>query len=96
MRLQLDSTTVGSEATKSGAILQSPAAEGADSASSRVSSTVYGGQDSIQISGASSAVNRAETDRAAHIQQLTAAIQGGSYNVSSARVSSAIVDYATS
>ena len=53
-----------------------------------------GVQDSIRISGASSALNRLATDRAAHIQQLTTAVQNGSYSVSGAAVAGAIVTHA--
>lgn len=49
------------------------------------------GQDSIQISGASNALNRLATDRAAHIQQLTAAVQSGSYSVPGAAIARAMV-----
>lgn len=71
-------------------------ATGAGSESRRVGSGVSGTQDSIQISGASSALNRLNIDRAARIQQLTAAVQGGSYKVSGALVAAAMVGHAIS
>jgi anti-sigma28 factor (negative regulator of flagellin synthesis) len=52
-----------------------------------------GSQDSIRISGASSALNSMATDRAARIRQLTAAVHSGSYGVSGAAVASAIVTH---
>jgi hypothetical protein len=59
-----------------------------------VASGLSGGGDSIQISGASSALSRLAADRAAQIQQLTSAVQGGSYQVSGSLVGSAIVEHA--
>jgi anti-sigma28 factor (negative regulator of flagellin synthesis) len=96
MRLQLDTALSGADSTKSDAIGQPAAAGDSGSDSRRVGSSVSGAQDSIQISGPSSALNRMATDRAARIQQLTSAVQGGSYQVSSAKVGSAIVDHAAS
>lgn len=68
---------------------------GAPGAASRASGreSFGSGADSIGISGASSALNRVATDRAAHIQQLTAAVQNGSYKVSGAAVAGALIAY---
>jgi anti-sigma28 factor (negative regulator of flagellin synthesis) len=96
MRLQLDATPTGPESTKSGGIGQSPALGGTGSESGRIGSNAAGTQDSIQISGPSSALNRLATDRVARIAQLTAAVQGGSYQVSASKISNAIVGQATS
>ena len=86
MRLQLDSSqlsTVGNQAaetvTESGQAARGASARGA------------GAGDSISLSGASNALNQFSTDHAARIQQLTAAVQNGSYRVSSSALSSAIV-----
>jgi anti-sigma28 factor (negative regulator of flagellin synthesis) len=85
MILHLDSSV-----TKSGDPNPVGSAGGVSRGSGRDSSG-SGGQDSIQISGASSALNRLATDRAAHIQQLTAAVQSGSYGISSATLAGAMV-----
>jgi anti-sigma28 factor (negative regulator of flagellin synthesis) len=69
---------------------------GTGSESGRIGSNAAGTQDSIQISGPSSALNRLATDRVARIAQLTAAVQGGSYQVSASKISNAIVGQATS
>jgi anti-sigma28 factor (negative regulator of flagellin synthesis) len=86
MRLQLDSSQLSTvdnrpaeAVTDSGQTSRAAYARGA------------GSGDSISLSGASNALNQFTTDRAARIQQLTAAVQNGSYKVSSAAVSSAIV-----
>ena len=89
MRLQLDSSVTGA-----GDAGQATAVGGAGSNSRRVGYGGSGGQDSIQISGASSALNTFSSDRAARIAQLTTAVQNGSYQVSSSAVSRAIVDQA--
>jgi anti-sigma28 factor (negative regulator of flagellin synthesis) len=52
--------------------------------------------DNVQISGPSSALNQLATERAARIDQLTAIVQGGSYDVSSAKVGRAVVSDAVS
>jgi anti-sigma28 factor (negative regulator of flagellin synthesis) len=66
---------------------------GGPSRSSGRDSSGSGAQDSIRISGASSALNRLAADRTAHIQQLTASVQNGSYSVSAAAVAGAIVTH---
>lgn len=55
-----------------------------------------GSQDTIRISSASSALNSFAADRAARIQQLTTAVQNGSYRVSGAAVAGAIVAHSLS
>jgi anti-sigma28 factor (negative regulator of flagellin synthesis) len=50
----------------------------------------------VQISGPSSALNHLASERAARIEQLSALVQGGSYEVSSAKVGGAIVSDAVS
>jgi anti-sigma28 factor (negative regulator of flagellin synthesis) len=93
MRLQLDPALTGTSVTRPGETAQTAPAGGLGAASGRI-----GGDsgDSIQISGASSALNRLSADRAARIQQLTALVQGGSYQVSGAQVGRAMVDHAVS
>jgi anti-sigma28 factor (negative regulator of flagellin synthesis) len=94
MRLQLDAALTGTGITGAGESGQTVPASGSGSVS-RIGGDSAGG-DSIQISGPSSALNLLSTDRAARIQQLTAQVQAGSYNVSSPKVSQAIVGYAAS
>jgi anti-sigma28 factor (negative regulator of flagellin synthesis) len=89
MRLQLDSTAAGGP----GGVGKAAPAGGSGSNSNRIGPSSSGSGDSIEISGASSALNRLASDRAAQIQQLTSAVQSGSYQVSSALVGSAIVEH---
>jgi anti-sigma28 factor (negative regulator of flagellin synthesis) len=89
MRLQLDSTPAGG----AGGVSQATPAGGLGSNSNRVGAGSSGSGDSIQISGASSALNRLAADRTAQIQQLTSAVQSGSYQVSSSLIGSAIVEH---
>lgn len=96
MRLQLDSSSGNTDPTKAGGIGQAAALADSGSDSRRIGSSVSGAQDSIQISGASTALNRLATDRTARIQQLTTAVQSGAYQLSSLQVGSAIVEYAAS
>lgn len=90
MRLQLDSALNGAE------IGQTGGAGAPDANSRRTGFENFGAQDSIQISGASSALNRLDTDRAARIQQLTSAVQSGTYSVSSSLIAGAMVNHAVS
>jgi anti-sigma28 factor (negative regulator of flagellin synthesis) len=85
MRLQLDSSQLST--------VENRAAEAVsdNGQSSRAAYSRAGAGDSISLSGASNALNQSTMDRAAKIQQLTAAVQSGSYNVSSSALSSAIV-----
>jgi hypothetical protein len=92
MRLQLDSTLAGSR----GGVGQATPAGGSGSNANHIGPGSPGSGDSIQISGASSALNRLATDRAAQIQQLTSAVQSGSYQVSSSLVGNAIVEHGIS
>jgi flagellar biosynthesis anti-sigma factor FlgM len=91
MRLQLDSST-----TRSGDTSQTAAASGFASGVNKGLAGLPGSSDSIQISSASSALNRIASDRAAKVNQLTAAVQNGSYQVSSSLISRAIVEYGVS
>lgn len=87
MRLQLDSTQLSSvENRPADAVAENGQAARAYSAKAGA-----GAGDSISLSGASSALSQMATERAAKIQQLTAAVRNGSYHVPSAAVSSAIV-----
>ena len=85
MRLQLDSSQLST--------VENRAAEAVsdNGQSSRANSSRAGAGDTISLSGVSNALNQFATDRSARIQQLTAAVQNGSYNVSSSALSSAIV-----
>jgi len=94
MRLQLDSALTGTGITRSGETSQTVAANGGAVDSRRSGDSA--GTDSIQISGASSALNNLATDRAARVQQLTALVQGGSYQVPSSQVGQAMVEDAVS
>jgi anti-sigma28 factor (negative regulator of flagellin synthesis) len=96
MRIQLDSSLSGADATKAGGIGQTSAAVDSGANSSRLGASASAGQDSIQISGPSNALNRLATGRAQQLQQLTLSVQSGSYQVSSSRVGNAIVDHAIS
>lgn len=101
MRLQLDAALTGSGITGAGETGQTvPAGSGSGSDTRRIGgdshlSTEWGA-DSIQISGAAGALNLLSSDRASRIQQLTAQVQAGSYNVSGPKVSQAIVGHAVS
>ncbi len=91
MRLHLDSSI------SAGAANSAPAAQAGGTAprnSSRAGDAA-GNRDSSSISGASSALNEFSAQRSARIAQLTAAVQSGQYQVSSAVLSSAIVGHAT-
>jgi anti-sigma28 factor (negative regulator of flagellin synthesis) len=94
MRLQLDSSVAGT--TRPGESVPSAPASGSGSDSRRVGSDGSGTQDSISISGVSGVLNRVFTDRAARIEALTSQVQGGTYQVSSGSVGSAIVEQALS
>ena len=96
MRLQLDSALTGTGITGTGESAPDGFPAGGSGSGSRSIGGASAGGDSIQISGASSALNRLSADRAARVQQLTAQVQKGSYNVSSSKVSQAIVGNASS
>src|SRR5580698_3026483 len=95
MRLQLDAALPGTGITGSGETGQTVPAGGTGSDSRRIGAD-FAGADSIQISGPSSALNRLSTDRAARVQQLTAQVETGAYNVPASEVSQAIVGHAVS
>jgi hypothetical protein len=95
MRLQLDTALTGTGVAGSGETGQAGAVGGARPGSGRSTGSTSGG-DSIQISGPSSALNRLSADRTARVQQLTALVQGGTYQVPGAQVSRALVDHAAS
>lgn len=95
MRLQLDSALTGTGITRSGETDQTAPVGGPGGESRRIGGDSTGA-DSIQISGPSSALSSLSADRAARVQQLTALVQGGSYQVSSSQVGRAIVDNAVS
>jgi Anti-sigma-28 factor, FlgM len=95
MRIQLDSIQPGGAGGVGGIgdVGQAAPAGGSGPGANRVGTGGPGAADSIQISGASSALNRLAADRTGQIQQLTSAVQSGSYQVSSALVGGAIVDH---
>ena len=95
MRLHLNSTTPADTTQAQGV------APGASVVPSRTASTsdvqrTSGSQDSIAISGPSSAFNRLTTDRASRVEQVAALVRAGSYQISSSTLSSAIVAHAIS
>lgn len=97
MRLQLDPALTGTGITGPGETGQTAPAAGANNKNTgRIAGGYSSGGDSIQISGPSSALNSLSADRAARIQQLTAQVQSGSYQVSGSLVSRAIVGDAVS
>ena len=93
MRLQLDPALTGTGITGPGGAGQTAPVGGANA--SRTGGSTAGG-DSIQISAPSNALNSLSANRAGRIQQLTAQVQGGSYQVSGSLVSRAIVGDAVS
>ena len=94
MRLQLDSALAGTGSARTSETAQAVPAGGAGADSRRIGGDSV--SDSIQISGPSSALSQLSNDRAARIQQLTAQVQAGSYNVAGSQVSRAIVGDAVS
>ena len=91
MRLHLDSAVPKSvEAGQSNSISGSAPGSGTRGLGSAAS------RDSVSVSGLSTALNLSSGERAARIQTLTAAVANGSYRVSSAAISSAIVGHAVS
>lgn len=95
MRLQLDSAVTETGIARTGEAIPSAPAGGSGFDSRRIGGGSAGG-DSIQISGPSSALNSLSAERTARVQQLTAQVQAGTYNVSGSLVSRAIVGYAVS
>jgi hypothetical protein len=101
MRLQLDPALTGTGITGPGDTGQTAPVGGTNNSGAgriggNTSSGDSSGGDSIQISGPSNALNSLSADRAARIQQLTAQVQGGTYQVSGSLVSRAIVGDAVS
>lgn len=90
MRLQLDSAVTQTDIRTNEAPSVPTGGSGYDSR--RIGNT---SADSIRISGPSSALASLASDRAARIQQLTAQVQSGTYNVSASKISQAIVGHAT-
>ena len=89
MRLHLDSSVTGTGVSRSNeAAPAQPSGSGYDSG--RIGGGSAGG-DSIRISGASNALASLASDRAARIQQLTAQVQAGTYDVPSPLISRAVV-----
>jgi hypothetical protein len=99
MRLHLNSTTPPPvDTSQSGA---QGVASGSSVVSSGAASTSRaqqgsGSQDSIAISGPSSAFNRLTTDRASRLEQVAASVRSGSYQIASSTLSSAIVAHSIS
>jgi len=91
MRLHLDSALTGPGVNRSNEAAPAPSA-GTGYDSRRIGGDAAAG-DSIRISGASGALAGFAADRAARIQQLTAQVQAGTYDVPSSRISQAIVSY---
>jgi anti-sigma28 factor (negative regulator of flagellin synthesis) len=87
MRLQLDSTQLSSVESRQ---TEAVGANGAGHSSGRSS----GAGDSISLSSVSNALHQFTADRTARISQLAASVQNGSYNVSSSKLSAAIVSSA--
>lgn len=96
MRLQLDPALTGTGITGAGETGQTVPPGAGSGFDSRGIGGDSAGADSIQISGPSSALNLLSSDRAARLQQLTALVQTGSYNVAGSKVSQAIVGHAVS
>jgi anti-sigma28 factor (negative regulator of flagellin synthesis) len=86
MRLHLDSSISGAGDTAQA----SPAGSANVRGGSRTADS-SAGKDSSSVSSASSALNELSAQRAARIEQLTASVRSGQYQVSSAALSGAIV-----
>jgi anti-sigma28 factor (negative regulator of flagellin synthesis) len=88
MRLQLDPAVTGTGINRSNEAVPTPPSGGYDSR--RIGGDAAG-SDSIRISGPSSALASVAADRAARVQQLTAQVQAGTYNVPSSLISQALI-----
>ena len=90
MRLHLDSSISGasdpSQVAQTGGASTRGGARAGDSSA---------GSDSSSVSSLSSSLNELSSQRGARIEQLTAAVRSGQYQVSSAVLSGAIVGQAT-
>jgi anti-sigma28 factor (negative regulator of flagellin synthesis) len=97
MRLHLDTsnTTAATESTSA-----NPALSGTGKANAGLATSGSGGasasgsRDTVAVSGASSAWSASFSDRAARVGQLSAAVRGGTYHVSSSAISQSIVSSA--
>ncbi|MDE3196149.1 MAG: flagellar biosynthesis anti-sigma factor FlgM [Acidobacteriota bacterium] len=88
MRLQLDANLTGaaepSRANESGGAV----------AGNALRSQGGGQQDSVAISDISSVLAHSTADRASRVSQIAAAVRGGTYQVTSAAISRALVAHA--
>jgi anti-sigma28 factor (negative regulator of flagellin synthesis) len=84
MRLHLDTTNTGAIGAGS---IGAPSGRGNNSAAAGDGLST----DRVAVSGASSAWAASFSERSARIQQLTADVRGGTYNVSSGAISQSIV-----
>ena len=94
MRLHLDTSNVASNAAGATGAINGPGAVSPAGRSGDGLSNVGGDSlsfDRVAVSGASRAWASSFSDRSARIQQLTSAVQGGTYQVSSAAVSQSII-----
>ena len=92
MRLHLDTTSAaGSEAAGANSALAAAKETTAGLNTSGTGASSASARDSVAVSGASSAFSASFSDRAARIGQLAAAVQNGTYHVSSAAISQSIV-----
>jgi anti-sigma28 factor (negative regulator of flagellin synthesis) len=89
MRLHLDTTNSGANAVGAGTGATPGERTNRSGGAGDGSST-----DRVAVSGASQAWAASFSDRSARIQQLTADVRGGSYQVSSAAISQSIVSSA--
>lgn len=87
MRLHLDTGSQLQGAAEAGAVA------GARGSAASGARNLGGVTDSVGLSGPSAALNRFAQDRAARIQKLAAAVQNGSYQVTGAAVSRAMVEH---
>jgi anti-sigma28 factor (negative regulator of flagellin synthesis) len=90
MRLQLDTTTL---TPADGGRVTAPSSSGAPD-DVRAGERRAANTDSIGISGTSAALSQLSGERAERIQQLTSAVRAGTYGVSGAAISNAIVTQA--
>lgn len=97
MRLQLDSASTGpGERIGSAGVSGGANVGSSGSAAPRDASSAGGLQDSSSVSGTSTLLNNLSSERAVRVQQLTSLVQGGTYQISSAAVSQALVGQAIS
>lgn len=98
MRLHLNSTPTPVDTAQSGTQGVAPGASVVSSGAALTSDAQRssGSQDSIAISGPSSAFNRLTTDRASRVERVAASVRAGTYQITSSTLSSAIVGYSIS